>query len=392
MSSRNVEETVEVQSEEEVGEEEEDHGKQQQQQDNDIIIGDENNCNELFSCLYCEFQTEILEQLDEHFFSHDEALSEESAIETEMGIVPTEEEQDLSQDISEVNALSFRFLEEQVKPVKSYIFVCPYRECEYETDKRKTMSRHFLIHCVSPEVFLYACSQCFYTTRRRNDMPKHLLTHCKKSEALLFGCPECLYTTKRKGDLRAHLICHSKSLDDLVTCHVCGYTCRRISDLRKHMIVHKSEEDRERAAFNCTKCGYSSKRLNDLNKHVILHSDRNVKGVLKCLNCPYMTTDNSIFAKHILNLCNYVENGGAILDNADQQYVVLDEDNFALFNSAYNEAESDTVVLNQKSSQTTTRIKSHLKRTREEQESEPSEAGKVLVLTRFSEGQENVIV
>ncbi|XP_050315173.1 zinc finger Y-chromosomal protein-like [Anthonomus grandis grandis] len=387
MSARDVEETAELQPEEEVGEEEEDHHKQQQEQDNT-----ENNCNEIFSCLYCEYETEILDELDEHFFSHDEALHEESLIEAERGIVPTEEE-----DIPEVNELSLRFHEEQAKLIKSYIFVCPYEECEYETDKRKTMSRHFLIHCVSPEVFLYSCSQCFYTTRRRNDMPKHLLTHCKKSEALLFGCPECLYTTKRKGDLRAHLICHSKSLDDLVTCHVCGYTCRRISDLRKHMIVHKSEEDRERAAFNCTKCGYSSKRLNDLNKHVILHSDRNVKGVLKCLNCPYTTTDNSIFAKHILNLCNYVENGAAILDNADQQYVVLDEDNFALFNSAYNEegaclAESDTVFVNQKSSQTTTRIKSHLKRTRDEQESEPSEAGKVLVLTRFNEGQENVIV
>ncbi|XP_072390170.1 uncharacterized protein [Diabrotica undecimpunctata] len=176
--------------------------------------------------------------------------------------------------------------------------------CDFNTTKKSVLATHMLNHSdLVPPVY-YKCSQCPYQTKRKNDMPKHMLGHC--SNAQLYKCFECPYATKRKSDLTKHILCHRPTdTVPLYKCSSCPYVTKRKGDLPKHEMNHADKS--QMFTYKCTECEYFSKRKNDLHKHMLIHSDRQLSGLYKCLKCAYATDKVARFSNHVMSKCVFWE-------------------------------------------------------------------------------------
>lgn len=169
---------------------------------------DDTDQGDVFSCKYCEFRTDNIDELDEHIIDHDEAILEDN-IEEYGATEQHDDEQVLSSKkvrapykkkepfsvkvkiyltcLCNFNTIFLVILQPpRVKLSKLLsepgggnrtIFVCPY--CSMQTTKKSEMTQHLQDHTSPVELPIYACSECPYATRRKCDMPKHLLTHCE---------------------------------------------------------------------------------------------------------------------------------------------------------------------------------------------------------------------
>ncbi|XP_066251028.1 zinc finger protein piragua-like [Euwallacea similis] len=305
----------------------------------------EGNFVETFTCKYCEFETENLDDLDEHMVTHDEAFLDdydEEIEEEELSKHDKDEERGssngddsfmVSEDVignggtasknNKINNWEVKnwILEDmlagnspkQTRPAyyeqfadkkDKIVYVCPF--CGYQTMKKLDSLKHLKLHKETAEPPIFACSECPYTTRRRQDMPKHLLVHCDNGTVPMYSCPECPYTTKRKSSLPKHMLCHKPAR--MYECPECDYASKRISDLKKHTLRHGIAPRKLLLDYKCTAdCGFSCKRANLLHTHVIQHRDKNYEGIFKCVKCSYMCKEDRHFVQHVINNCQIQE-------------------------------------------------------------------------------------
>ncbi|KAF7269074.1 uncharacterized protein LOC143202440 [Rhynchophorus ferrugineus] len=317
------------------------------EEDSIVIEEDEDDTDQgdVFRCKYCEFQTENIDELDEHIINHDEAILEDN---NDACDALEHQEDDQVFSLKKVRAPYKKKEPFSVKPPRvklskllsepgggnRTIFVCPY--CSMQTTKKSEMTQHLQDHTSPVELPIYACSECPYATRRKCDMPKHLLTHCEDGNVPMYKCPQCTYATKRKGDLPKHLLCHKKpELDELYTCTLCPYSTKRKGDLKKHLMSHESDSylGKDGSTYNCTECGYTSRRLNDLHKHVILHRDKQDSKNLKCIKCQFSTTMSNLFARHVLSNCSKreVDKLNYTKETRTSDYIVLQGEPVSIF-------------------------------------------------------------
>ncbi|KAG5886096.1 hypothetical protein JTB14_031697 [Gonioctena quinquepunctata] len=322
---------------------------------------------EIFSCSSCPYESENIDELDEHILLYHENVEAEDSDDDGFHVVceevaktkNSESKKNSENNFENVNKKNdpshvpqgnkkvlkheyrFHFSTEdnsevvqcrkRAKKEKIGVFTCGW--CNYSTTTKSDMKEHRRTHSNMGPSTVYQCSQCPYETKRKNDMPKHMLGHCTNVE--LYACPECPYKTKRKCDLPKHLLCH-KPPDSvpLYKCDYCPYVTKRKGDLPKHIMNHK--ERSELPLFKCTECEYVSKRMNDLHKHMLVHCDRHIAGVFKCLKCAYASDKVVRFSKHVQSKCRTWEDPISlehlmledILASADQEdlHVVLDPD------------------------------------------------------------------
>ncbi|XP_057656121.1 zinc finger protein 335-like [Diorhabda carinulata] len=262
----------------------------------------------MLNCFSCNFETENLDELDEHILINHDGDVEDEVPEQKFQIVQDEPPArirkrkvsdiipTLPKDIPRARIIvkkhdpKFQIetkIGDEKKKVKYNIggtkrakrtpaedMQCTL--CSFTTRKKSVLATHMLNHSdVIPPVY-YKCSQCPYQTKRKNDMPKHMLGHCTNDSVPLYKCRSCPYVTKRKGDLPKHEMNHA--------------------------------ERNEMFSWNCTECEYFSKRKNDLHKHMLIHSDRQLAGLYKCLKCTYVTDKVVKFSRHVLSGCSSCEN------------------------------------------------------------------------------------
>ncbi|XP_028155627.1 zinc finger autosomal protein-like isoform X2 [Diabrotica virgifera virgifera] len=266
-----------------------------------------NSEKNVLRCLDCEFETENIDELDDHILANHELKDEVVHSEDKFVIVQDDDHparntrkrtrstrpKNLPKDIPRAKIIvknhdpKFKLCdadecEEDGKPGRppkrgkrhpSEPMNCEL--CDFNTTKKSVLATHMLNHSdLVPPVF-YKCSQCPYQTKRKNDMPKHMLGHCSNDTVPLYKCSHCPYVTKRKGDLPKHEMNHAD---------------------KSQMFTYK-----------CTECEYFSKRKNDLHKHMLIHSDRQLSGLYKCLKCAYATDKVARFSNHVMSKCVFWE-------------------------------------------------------------------------------------
>lgn len=261
----------------------------------------------MLNCFSCNFETENLDELDEHILINHDGDEEDVVSEHEEKFQIVQDEPPsrkrklsdipiLPKDIPRARIIvqkhdpkfQIETKSSDIKKKDKYNIGGTKRAkrtpaedmqctlCNFTTRKKSVLATHMLNHSdVIPPVY-YKCSQCPYQTKRKNDMPKHMLGHCTNESVPLYKCRSCPYVTKRKGDLPKHEMNHA--------------------------------ERNEMFSWNCTECEYFSKRKNDLHKHMLIHSDRQLAGLYKCLKCTYVTDKIVKFSRHVLSGCNSCEN------------------------------------------------------------------------------------
>ncbi|KAJ8939010.1 hypothetical protein NQ314_011260 [Rhamnusium bicolor] len=251
---------------------------------------------EILVCKYCTYETENIDDLDNHILTHDQ------------------KSQDLEEECEDIIVLVNDMpSKKRVKPNVPETYSCPY--CKYVTKRKHDLPKHLLTHCTPETTTIYRCSQCPYETKRKNDMPKHMLAHCtdvvteRETTIQKYKCLNAQIVhikLKEKSDLPKHLLCHKPCEEvPLYKCDYCVYVTKRKGDLPKHILNHKEHADIK--LFSCSECDYKTKRKNDLHKHMLVHCDRHVAGVFKCLKCTYATDKVNKFSKHVLSECRYYD-------------------------------------------------------------------------------------
>lgn len=144
--------------------------------------------DDFFSCKYCNFGTNSIDELDEHIQLHEDSLS---IVEEEEKMKKIEEEIELKKkevvfeiDQYEQTKKSTKFNKKTKGSSNDSLFKCGL--CSYVTKRKHDLPKHFLTHCSLKTTTVFRCSECNYETKRKNDMPKHMLGHCSEGGRYLF--------------------------------------------------------------------------------------------------------------------------------------------------------------------------------------------------------------
>lgn len=140
---------------------------------------EEGSSDEVYACKYCSYETNNIDELDEHIIQiHEDSLT---VVEEEEKLKKIEEE-----------------IDNKKKEVKFEIE-------EYE--KTRKVPKKIKVQEPKADAW-YKCGLCLYKTRRKHDLPKHFLTHCTLQTTTVYRCSECNYETKRKNDMPKHMLGH----------------------------------------------------------------------------------------------------------------------------------------------------------------------------------------
>lgn len=182
-------------------------------------------------------------------------------------------------------------------------FVHRCKQCRYQTDNAKFLSRHIRQRHSKYEetkpAEVWKCSHCPYKTSRQYYFDRHQQTHnVNDLHSSLHRCDKCHYSTRRKEHYIRHMNnVHSNQRPYL--CHLCGKAFKRGDALRQHHITHSDGEKQANTNIKCDICQKVFRSHSHLYEHRAVHST--TRSFL-CEICGASFKTRSVQRKHVLSI------------------------------------------------------------------------------------------
>lgn len=110
---------------------------------------------------------------------------------------------------------------------------------------------------------VFTCPQCQYVTDRKNNLKRHFVTMHQECGKIL----ECCNTSfGSKAGLRDHVCMFHHSG---YSCRICGRNFCRKALLKRHLSVHSGQKD-----YRCALCSYATSHKSNLERHYKVHRKR----------------------------------------------------------------------------------------------------------------------
>lgn len=244
------------------------------------------------SCMFCKFQTQIIEDLRQHIEQEHKVKVNDAAIQDRGGRYWNHKGQQ-------------RNTHQKLQPEN--VFKCSSCNCTFlekcKLDAHKKFCRK--THVISPLV----CKICNYKTNVKKDFGKHMETHLKS-----YKCPYCYYTTVLKQNFDLHVLHHNTTY----RCDHCPFTTHSKPAMiphlqshirekqafeqkvnrRKFMMLGKNHQNKHMMRSNkilrCSVCHYQTNYKIKLDHH-LKHHDK----MFKCYHCQFSTKRKNFLIKHI---------------------------------------------------------------------------------------------
>ena len=209
----------------------------------------------LYSCMQCDFQSEIKIQLLSHE-QHEHIMSLNKVSDRERKVKQETNDSDLTSVMADIKTEQKNEIQESLKQEFKWQIEGKYscEHCEYKAERQESVRTH---KRAMHEGKKYFCNQCDYKTGWPGDLKLHQKT---KHEGIAIVCDQCDYITTRQSNLTVH----KKAKHDNVRypCRHCDYYASYRSHLRIHI-----KSLHEGVTYACDQCDHKSTQKSGLTKH-----------------------------------------------------------------------------------------------------------------------------
>ncbi|CAL4212207.1 unnamed protein product [Meganyctiphanes norvegica] len=284
----------------------------------------------IFSCIYCDFQCNVSEDLQTHMHIHEaEELEVAPQIEGQFSSQydTFDTQYDSSLDDQMFQSSSWQPMESwrpqmEILPIQG-TYGCPH--CDYRTNYMSYLKHHLLTH---NDERPYSCPYCNYKAKLSKTLKHHISRHTGEKP---FACPYCDYRAIQKTSMIEHVRTHtgerphqcplcpyaaingrllkkhietkhnsnkSHTANRTYTCPHCDFITTYKSELKSHIKeMHKAETPvKEKRPFACPHCSYRAQSGQSLTHHIYTHTGEKPYA---CPHCDYRARQKKTLNLHI---------------------------------------------------------------------------------------------
>jgi hypothetical protein len=143
--------------------------------------------------------------------------------------------------------------------------------CSFKTKEATVLERHQTVNHSLHQKEIFRCFHCKYKGKNKNYLKKHInYKHATLKAEHRFHCNECQFTSNRYSNMQYHKkLQHSAVAIKWYNCDKCEYKTKHNSRLKKHKAIHLSADAVQ--WHSCDKCEFKTKYKKNLKQHKKMH-------------------------------------------------------------------------------------------------------------------------